>query len=86
MVLISDMATLNTTSDVIDAIGGVAVVADLFSVTEKAVKHWKYGQFPAHTYLDILEELGKRGLMADVSLWNFTRTATPRRKCVEANQ
>jgi hypothetical protein len=76
------MAKLTTTIEVIKALGGHAFVAERLGVTEKAVKHWgaRGAKFPAHTYLDILEELSKRGLMADIALWNFSRAPTPRRK------
>lgn len=73
------MAKLDTTSCVIEALGGRAAVAEMFSVGPTAVDHWENGLFPAHTYLDMTAELAKRGHEAPSTLWKFARAPSSRR-------
>jgi hypothetical protein len=80
------MAQLETTSDVIKALGGRGAVAELFGVGATAVDHWENGKFPAHTYLDMVAELAKRGHEAPPSLWKFRRTWSSREREGKTNE
>jgi len=61
---------LRTTSDVIDALGGVAALARMTGVSNPGVYNWRAGrQFPADTYLLIKAELKALGHDAPDHLW-----------------
>jgi hypothetical protein len=65
---------LYSTSDVIDALGGTKPVCSLLQVKEGAVSVWRvHNLLPPHTFPTISQELLKRGLAADLSLWRWDR-------------
>jgi hypothetical protein len=60
--------------DVILALGGTEAVAKMFNVTSQAVSVWRVrNALPPHTFPTISQELLKRGLAADLSLWRWDR-------------
>jgi hypothetical protein len=61
---------LNSTSDVIDALGGIEAVARLTRRGETAPFNWRRNRlFPANTYLAMTSALTARGLFAPAWLW-----------------
>jgi hypothetical protein len=61
---------IDSTEDVIHALGGDQNVADILGVHRKAVSNWRYFKvFPASTYLVIKQLLKKRGKDAPDTLW-----------------
>jgi len=64
------MAHLRTTAAIIDALGGIAAMAELTGTSANGVYNWRSGpQFPADTYLLIKSELKKIGKDAPDFLW-----------------
>jgi hypothetical protein len=80
------MAKLNSTSSVIEALGGRVAVASLFGVGPTAVDHWENGKFPAHTYIGMISELYKRGHDAPADLWKFKSVLPSSRRKVKSNE
>jgi hypothetical protein len=75
------MTNLQSTSEVVDELGGTAEVARLTSTTYKAVSNWRsFDRFPANTYLIIQAELSKRGKSAPDSLWAMREPPAVKRK------
>jgi hypothetical protein len=67
---------LNTTAEVMDALGGNAAVADLTNSTYKAAANWRaFETFPARHFVVMTKALEDRGLTAPVSLWGMTEAA-----------
>ena len=63
---------LETTTDVIDALGGNRPVAELTGRTAPAVSNWrKFGVFPANTFVILADALEKRGKSAPSALWGM---------------
>jgi len=61
---------ITNVEDVIDALGGNELVAELTSNTITAIYNWRAnGKFPADTYLLIQDELKSRGRNAPNHLW-----------------
>lgn len=70
------MVELNTTAEVIVALGGNGPVADLTSSTPKAVSNWRgFETFPSNTYVAITEALREQGKTAPPSLWGMKSPA-----------
>jgi hypothetical protein len=66
------MTSIETTSEIIDALGGNASVARLTSSTAKAVSNWRgFGKFPSNTFLIIKAELMRHGMSAPDHLWSM---------------
>lgn len=70
------MKELHTQSEVIDALGGNEIVANLCSTPErpctaKVVSNWRKYGFPARTYLVLQAALLKIGCRAPDTLWNM---------------
>lgn len=66
------METLSTASEVMDELGGNAMVAELTGSKPKAVWNWrKSGAFPSNTYLALISALQQRGKTAPASLWGM---------------
>lgn len=64
--------TLNTIADIIEALGGIAAVADLTGRKVGAVYMWKpLGKFPANTFQVMKRALADRGYVAPDSLWGM---------------
>ena len=71
------MAQLNTTSDVMDALGGNASVAEMTGRTPKAVSNWrKFTAFPSNTFVILKSALALRGHTAPDALWNMTEVSS----------
>ena len=63
---------LQTTEEVISALGGVAAVGELTGRKYSAAFNWKsFGSFPANTYLVMQRALRERGKTAPASLWGM---------------
>ena len=66
------MDEIETTAEVIEALGGNRSVAELTSSTNKAVSNWRgFKTFPSNTYLALIEALHARGKTAPASLWGM---------------
>jgi len=69
---------LTTTTEVMDALGGNAAVAEITNSTPKAAWNWRgFETFPANTYLAMTQALAERGFSAPPSLWGMRERATP---------
>ena len=65
--------TLQTTSDVMDALGGTAAVARLTDRSTHCASNWRrFKTFPANTFVTMRTALHERGLTAPDSLWGMT--------------
>lgn len=76
------MATkLTNVISVVDALGGIAMVANMLRVSQPAVWNWRVrGRFPAVTYVVLQRELAALNLQASDSLWSMrTLLGRPRR-------
>lgn len=70
------MEELATTSEVMDALGGNAAVAELTGSTLKAVWNWRgFETFPSNTYVAMTDALRARGKTAPASLWGMKMPA-----------
>lgn len=70
------MADLHTTSEVIDALGGVNTVATMTGRKYNAAWNWKtFEHFPSDTYVVMVEALKVRGHQAPSSLWRMVEPA-----------
>ena len=72
------MNTLNTTDDVIDALGGTSAVARLLGVSPPVVHNWRgrvRGRFPAETYVVLTAALKDIGTSAPDRLWGMYSAA-----------
>lgn len=66
------MPDIETTGEVIDALGGNAAAAKLFGVPYNSITNWRSAnQFPTDTYLMIQKELKLRKLTAADALWSM---------------
>lgn len=64
------MSHLTTTNEVIDALGGLAIVAEITGRKTGAAWNWqKFETFPADTFLAMTTALAERGHDAPPSLW-----------------
>lgn len=65
--------TLQTTEDVIEALGGLGEAATLTGRKRSAAWMWLRAKtFPANTYVVMTEALKQRGKTAPASLWGMT--------------
>jgi hypothetical protein len=72
------MKILETTTDIIDLLGGNVAVARLTSTTPKAVSNWRgFNRFPADTFLVIKTELVRIGHYAPDHLWSMRGAPAP---------
>jgi hypothetical protein len=72
------MEELKTTSEVMDALGGNASVAELTRSTVKAVWNWRgFETFPSNTYVAMTEALLQRGKSAPPTLWGMKLPSEP---------
>lgn len=66
------MDELHTTSEVMDALGGNPVVAELTGSKPKAVSNWRsFETFPSNTYVAMTVALNAIGKTAPASLWGM---------------
>mgnify|MGYP001614088726 CR=1 FL=1 len=64
---------LTSTSDVIDALGGIGAVAQMTGRKYGAAAQWPhFTSFPSNTYLVLTEALKAKGLTAPAALWGMT--------------
>lgn len=64
--------TLETTEQVIDALGGNGPVAEITASKPNAVSNWRnFRTFPANTYVAMTSALAARGKSAPASLWGM---------------
>ncbi len=62
---------MQTTSDVIDALGGNRIVAQIFGVRSSAVSNWRASdRFPARLHYRLAKECEVRGVRLDERLLN----------------
>lgn len=67
-----EIRELTTTSDVIEALGGVSEVARITGAKYPAAYNWtKFVVFPAKTYVVMQEALAALGCSAPASLWGM---------------
>jgi hypothetical protein len=70
------MEPLQTTSEVIQALGGTAKVAKLTGRSMQAVSNWKdRGFFTASVYLAITDALARENMCANPALWRSVPSA-----------
>ncbi len=70
------MDRLETTVDVIEAIGGTSAAAALTGRTYNAAHNWRgFKTFPANTYVTMTRALAEKGKTAPASLWGMTEPA-----------
>ena len=76
------MEELTTTSEVMDALGGNTVVAELTGSKIKAVWNWRgFETFPSNTYVAMTNALLAKGKTAPDSLWGMKLpTSEPERE------
>jgi len=75
------MLNINKVTDVVDALGGIPLVAEMTGTTRNAIYNWvANGQFPADTYLLIQAELKARNLIAPDHLWPMRQAVQPKKK------
>jgi hypothetical protein len=71
------MINLNTAEAVVDALGGIMVVAEMTGTKRSGVYNWlATGRFPADTYLLLQAELKSRNLVAPDYLWPMRQVAS----------
>lgn len=73
------MVELNSTSSVIDALGGNAPVGEMTGRTAKAVSNWrKFSAFPSNTFVILKSALAVKGHTAPDGLWNMAQANAER--------
>lgn len=76
--MVIGMATLRTTKDVIEALGGTKQVALMTGREYPAAFNWRsFETFPPDTYLVLTAALAARGFSAPPSLWRMIAPVTP---------
>lgn len=80
-----ELVILQTTDDVIEALGGNRAVGDLTTSNAKAVSNWRGSKFPAWTYLAIKGALKRTGKSAPDALWAMNPPASKKRQTDEAS-
>ena len=75
------MENIQTTTEIIDLLGGNHAVAALTTASAKAVSNWRAaGTFPSNTYLVIKSELLRHGITAPDHLWSMRELPPVKRK------
>lgn len=70
------MQELSSTSEIIEALGGIGPTATLTHRNYNAVSNWKaLGRFPPNTADAMRDALAKRGFTAPRSLWRMIEPA-----------
>jgi len=68
----SELKTLETTAEIVEALGGIAKVAELTGRSYNAAANWVTAPtFPADTFVLLKAELRKLGFIAPPSLWRM---------------
>jgi hypothetical protein len=64
-------AALTSTNEVIDALGGTRLAAQLMGYVQTAASNWRHrDHFPPNTYLAMTQALAAQGLNAPAWLWD----------------
>jgi len=71
---------LQTTGQVIDALGGNKKVAQMTGSTTNSVSGWRKGKFPAATYVALRIVLAKKKLAAPDTLWSMRKPGSRARR------
>lgn len=72
MTTVTKLRLLDSTSDVMDALGGNQIVATITGRSAKAVSNWRgFDTFPSDTYVVMLAALNAKGFSASASLWRM---------------
>lgn len=67
---------LSTTTEVMEALGGIPAVMRLTSSKYSAVFNWRsFQKFPSNTYVAMTNALHEKGLRAPASLWGMKEPA-----------
>lgn len=67
-----DVKTLETSSEIVDALGGNGPTGDITEADPKTVSAWRSANaFPPRTYLVMTAALAERGYAAPASLWKM---------------
>jgi hypothetical protein len=67
-----DTKPLETTTEVIEALGGTSAVAELTGSTYAAAFNWRgFERFPAKTFIVMSDALAAKGKSASPSLWGM---------------
>lgn len=77
------MASLRTTDDVIDLLGGNGPTGEIVDASPKAVSNWRAaqrGKFPPETYVALTEALARLGKKADPRLWSMIQGGAKARR------
>jgi hypothetical protein len=75
------MRTLKSATEIVDALGGNVVVAQITSTTPKAVSNWRAAdKFPSNTYVVLRNALALHKIVAPTALWSMRRPATKTRE------
>ena len=70
------MKALETTKEVIDALGGTSAVAKITGRTYNAAHNWRsFEKFPANTFVVMSRALRAKGLSAPAELWGMVEVA-----------
>jgi hypothetical protein len=70
------MVKLQSTTAIIDALGGNAAVAKMLTVTSAAISNWRAAdRFPSNTYLILTEALARKDYVAPDKLWAMRKKA-----------
>jgi len=71
------MMNISTVENAVEALGGIAAVAEMTNSSPSAVYNWRAAdKFPADTYLLVQSELRARGLVAPDNLWPMRQSAS----------
>lgn len=66
--------SLTSVAEIVKALGGTRSAAAILGVGQSAVGNWRGANLlPPHTFPTISQELLKRGLAADLAVWNWDR-------------
>lgn len=66
--------SLTSVAEIVKALGGTRAACAILGVGQSAVGNWRgANQLPPHTFPTISQELLKRGLSADLGVWNWDR-------------
>jgi hypothetical protein len=79
--------SLETTEQVIEALGGNQPVAEITLSKPNAVSNWRvFKTFPSNTYVAMTQALHARGMSAPASLWGMKLPAETAASRMDAGQ
>jgi hypothetical protein len=72
----NDIKPLQTTVDVIEALGGDDAIKAMTDCSPQTLWNWKnYGQFPSKTFVMMTAALAMKGKVAPARLWGMQTAA-----------